>query len=942
MYIDKPLWNRIQDHFDQLIGLAAEERDSYLDRSGLPDADRAVLLELLAAGPECELLDRPVPDLLALGSQETQSPPPPHDWHGRELGPWRVDRLISRGGMGAVYAGYRNDGRFDKKVAIKLLDAAGLDSAEHKRLIEEVRILARLQHPGIAQLIDSGVSGDGYSWLVMEYVDGQPIDRYCREREIGLEQRIELVCQVAEALEYAHRHQIVHCDIKPANILVSESGRAQLVDFGIARLVQDRAQGESDGRIYCSPGFTAPERLRGAAPTTMHDVYALGALLHVLATGQRVSLPATAGVEPPLPSGLNRRKSARQSGQRSGARRFGIDHDLQAICRRAMAINPDQRYRSVESMRTDLSNWMEHRPVAARNGGRLYWLGCFVRRNTLATALGVGLVAALLAGLFAAQWQAQEAMREAQRKTAALGYLQDVLATLVPDSPDAVAEPRTRVLLRATEQAPRALADEPLVLAQVSETMAGLLARIGEYEAAQYAQQRAAGLYLAEHGPDHPDTVLARTEQLRLRATRGGVSDPAVEQALRDAIAVTRDRPAYRRRHALSLTQLATLLGNVGRTDEALVVVNQARAFLQADDPLQQRVETDLIAAELNITNGTHETALELIQTHEAELRETLGAGHRLSLTLAGVRGQALRYAGRLEESREHLTTAIDGLRPLYPEGNERLLDLLGGLGIAHYKLGELDPAAEVAREHLDLSRRLLGGRSHQTALALSNTGNIEFARGNYPAARDLQEESAQAFAELYGEDHIAVALTLGNMAEALHHMGRHAQSMELRIGAMQRIGEVWGEDSMRYLHQLRARARTQLAMGQADEAAMALERTLSLAEATDSRQSEEMALTRAWLAEARRQQGRTEEARRLLTAARSGLDQSGEATPAMQETVARLEARLACHLSALDACRQAVESADGLYARRLPVDSPIRAELRQLLAAAQARHGSG
>jgi len=937
MHIDKSLWKRIQDHFDQLIDMAPEDRDAYLERSGLPDEDRDALLDLLAAGPEQELLDRPVPDLLALDT-EADEPPPRHEWQCSELGPWRVDRLISRGGMGAVYAGYRNDGRFEKKVAIKLLDSAGLDSAEHQRLIEEVRILARLQHPGIAQLIDSGVTEDGYSWLVMEFVDGQPLDRYCREHQLGLDRRIELICQVAEALEYAHRHQIVHCDIKPANILVTKSGRVQLVDFGIARLVRDRTQGEPDGRVYCSPGFTAPERLRGAAATTMHDVYALGALLQLLTTGERASFADEAAIKPVLPSGLRPRRSDRHSAQRSGEPGFRIDRDLQAISGRALAINPDERYRSVESMRSDLGNWMAHKPVAARNGGRLYRIGRFVRRNTLATALSAGLIGALIAGLIAAQWQAQEAMREAQRKAAALGYLQDVLATMVPDSPDAVAEPRTRVLLRATEHAPRALADEPLVLAQVSETMAGLLARIGEYEAAQAAQQHAAELYLDEHGPDHPDTVLARTEQLRLSATRGGISDPAVEQALRDAVAATGNRPAYRRHHAMSLTQLATLLGSVGRTDEALATINQARSVLQADDPLQQRVETDLIAAELNITNGTHETALELIQVHETPLREALGAEHRLYLTLAGLQGEALRYAGRLEAARERLAMAIRGFRQLYPEGNERLLDLLGGLGIVHYKLGELNHAAEVAREHLDLSRRLLGERSHQTALALSNTGNIEFARGNYPAARDLQEESAQAFAELYGKDHVAVALTLGNVAEALHHMGQYEEALHLRTDAMRRIGEVWGEDSTRYLHQLRALARTQLAMGRVDDAAMALERVLSVAEAAEPRQDDETALTRAWLAEVRRHQGRAEEARHLLAAAHRALDQSGEVTPAMQETLARLDARLACHLSGPDACRQAIESADGLYARRLPEDSPIRAELRELLVTDPAR----
>ncbi|HET7374636.1 MAG TPA: serine/threonine-protein kinase, partial [Gemmatimonadaceae bacterium] len=275
--------------FDAALDLPADERDAYVDRACGNDAElRSAVRTLLDAHRSSDgFLDAPAVALAAPLFQLADLPPRPAAPAPDRVGPFRIVREIGHGGMGTVYLGERDDGQFAQRVAIKLIRGS---PALVARFLEERRILALLEHPRIARLVDGGVTDAGMPWFAMEYVEGQPIDQYCDAQHLPLARRLDLFDAVCDAVQYAHQHLVVHRDLKPSNILVTADGQLKLLDFGIAKLVDPLADAETAGQTAwraMTPEYAAPEQVRGQPVSTATDVYALGVLLYVLLTGRR-------------------------------------------------------------------------------------------------------------------------------------------------------------------------------------------------------------------------------------------------------------------------------------------------------------------------------------------------------------------------------------------------------------------------------------------------------------------------------------------------------------------------------------------------------------------------------------------------------------------------------------------------------------------------------
>lgn len=324
------------------------------------------------------------------------------------IGPWRLTRLLGEGGMSRVYLGERDDGLFEQEVAVKLMSPGLFGAAMGAMFTIERRALARLKHPGIAQIFDGGVEPSGLPYLVMERLTGQAIDDFVRTRALSVRQTVALFLQVAAAVRAAHEGLVVHADIKPSNVIVSDGGLAKLVDFGIAQLMEETAEAAT-GAFPVTPAYASPQRLAGESPVPADDVFSMGALLSDLLTGA----PAT-GEPRPAPSAtlgaagdLARAKTARG--------------DLDAIVAKSMALQPGGRYVTAAAMAEDLERWLERRPVLARSPGWRMTAGRFVQRHPLGTAASVLAIVGLAAALAvttALYLQARAARQAAEQRFA--------------------------------------------------------------------------------------------------------------------------------------------------------------------------------------------------------------------------------------------------------------------------------------------------------------------------------------------------------------------------------------------------------------------------------------------------------------------------------------------------------------------------------------------
>ena len=360
------------------------------------------------------------------------------DW--RPIGPYVLDRLLGRGGMGAVYLAHRADGNFEQQVAIKLIDLPLATSLFRERFRQERQILAGLRHPYIASLLDGGVSANGDLYLAMEYVDGIPIDRFCESRRFSTPQRLELFLRVCEAVQFAHQNLVVHRDLKPDNILVVEDSTPRLLDFGTAKLLapsrgKPGAELTLEGYHAFTPQYASPEQVLGHPITTASDTYSLGVLLYFLLTGKAPyelkELTTSEMVRLICEELPDRPANAINTLKR-------LDPDLEAVLLKALRKEPAERYLTVEQFASDVRAYLDNQPVAARRGTVRYRAGKFVRRHRVALA-GAGLLAAsLIAGSAGILWQAGVANQERRKSEARSADLRQLSNSLLSELDEAI------------------------------------------------------------------------------------------------------------------------------------------------------------------------------------------------------------------------------------------------------------------------------------------------------------------------------------------------------------------------------------------------------------------------------------------------------------------------------------------------------------------------
>lgn len=746
----------------------------------------------------------------AAGSADGE-PGTPEGGDGRQFGPYRVIREIGRGGMGTVYEAERADRRYDRRVAIKTV-AFAPGGVLARRFEDERRILAELEHPNIARLYDAGATPEGVPYLVMEFVEGRRIDVYCDENGLSVEERLELFDRVCYAVEYAHGKLVVHRDLKPGNILVTDEGVPKLLDFGVARLLDPgpdartgagagggptgAAEPTLTGFRAMTPEYASPEQLRGEPVTTAADVYALGVLLYLLLAGRhphRFESRAPGDVERTI-----RERPAPPPSETASeeypARRGRLRGDLDNVILTAIRPEVERRYASVGRLRADIRSHLAGFPVTARPATWRYRAGKFVRRHRAGLAAASLVFLALAGGLAGTAWQAGEATRQATRAEATRDYLIGLFETFDPD--EAGVEPVTAedLLDRGAERLARDLAGEPMTRAELGGVLGRLYQRLGLYDKALPLLASSRAELVRAHGERHPESVGATARLARLLYDQG---------ELEEAEALSREALDARRRLfgvgdtavANSLNDLAEIRNARGHLDEAETLHAEALA-IDRRSGLQQRVATDLDNLGVVLRRaGEHDEARRLLEEALAIRRELYGDRHtKVAMSLVNV-SAALREAGEYDEAERLLLEALAMRRELLGDRHPHVAIVLGTLGNTRLQAGRHDAARDAYREALEIRRAVFGESHPSVARSLNSLAVVAYHRGDYAGAADRFAEVLEIWEDRFGEDHPDVLSALNNLGAARREAGDYKAAELVLRDALARRRRVLGDD---------------------------------------------------------------------------------------------------------------------------------------------------
>lgn len=500
-------WARVDRLLDRVLAVAPADRAAFVEAQTVDDPRlRLEVMALLAEfGTRNDFLDRPAMDAVARRSALIELQP------GHRIGAYRILSLLGRGGMGEVYRAERADDQFEQQVALKLLRH---DAVEHLgRFIAERRILARLQHPGIARLYDAGITDDRRPYMVMELVEGVPITDWCRDKGANLQARLALFLQACDAVAYAHRNLVIHRDLKPENVMVDGEGQVKLLDFGVAKLLAGNDAEPTRGAPM-TLAYAAPEQLMLAPVSTATDVYALGVLLFQLLTDRLPwathQLPVAIAIDKMLHETAPAPSAAAADNRSAPVPVRLLTGDLDAVVGKALRKEPTERYATVAGLQADVRRHLRGEPVHAREGARWYVFGCFMRRYRMAATSVAVLMLALAAGLAGTTWQARRAEREAARATATKDFLLGIFSANDPRI--ATDKPRGEITARelldiGTARIERDFAGQPELQIELLGTTAAIYGNLSDEERYAAVQKRRMQLARAHYGPAHPVVI---------------------------------------------------------------------------------------------------------------------------------------------------------------------------------------------------------------------------------------------------------------------------------------------------------------------------------------------------------------------------------------------------------------------------------------------------
>jgi serine/threonine-protein kinase len=809
--------SELAEAFENLLDKQPEDRRAWLDRDDLHASDRLRLIGMLQADehPSLRFLDESALVHAQILADERPASIEPADLVGRRFGAFRLERLIGQGGMATVFLARRVSADFEQAVAVKLLRRGLFSAVEQKLFRRERRLLANLDHPNIARLIDGGIDEAGIPYLVLEYIDGVRLDEYVASRSLDLRARLELFVRAAAAVEAAHRALIVHRDIKPSNILVTADGTPKLLDFGVAKLVHEESNQHTITRAM-TPGYAAPEQLAGAPITTATDVYSLGVVLHELLTGRRPEGPDAAAPSSTVSGQVV--GDWRAPSTRPAQLRRLLRGDLDNIVRKALHEKPAHRYPSAAALIEDVERHLQGRPVAAHPPSRWYVLGKFLRRNRIAAALTGALLLAVVGSLVGVLWQARATRAEAVRANAVRDVLVDIFRTAEQSQPaGSRAKPEDIIDLgmRRVLDGPALPDDTKLELLGVLATVASTM---GEFQRMDELTTRAIAIADRLHGPDDEDWIDAR----RLRA-ESLVHLERFDEAVallapwRDHFLARGDRAGFE-----ALLVLAPALQKKGEVgEESTSIMRSMRERIEAGATLPAGLILRMMIGEADLLSAKHLFKESLERAAAAEkywrdhelpitsevlwLYEGIGnsasslgdavrgeAAYRSAITLSerihdrphrdtawfiGLLGSYLVSLGRIDDAEPYVVKGLAMRRETYGETANATLFGISALSRLRAVQGRKDEAIRVLDEGIGICSRSAID-SEACVRLLQTRGRLHGGQENLPAARRDLEAAIAMQKRISGDEGAMIASQLAYFAEVQRKEGNFREAI--------------------------------------------------------------------------------------------------------------------------------------------------------------------
>lgn len=747
--MDQNYWNKIERIVDEALTLPPSERDVFISEQCNDDqvlkSEVNTLLEFICKSegwlenPE-EYKEALYEDICKdLEFDDGKS------LVGQQVGAYTIIRELGRGGMGSIYLAQRSDGAFEHQVAIKIIRYEKASDDNVRRFKREQEILAGLNHHGIARLYDGGMTKDHFPYIIMEYVEGTPIDEYCQNEACSIDELIKLVKQILEAIKYAHENLVIHRDLKPSNILVTNAGNIKVLDFGISKFLQE------DDRTYMStrseerlltPKYAAPEQIKQKNISTATDLYTLGLIFYELLAGVppfKLDGLSYFEIEKTIVESTIEKPSKKVTSSQARKR---IEGDLDAIVLKALRKEPQLRYRSANEFLDDLNRCQDGLPVSARKDSLQYRTQKFIDRHKRGILI-TGFIVLFIIGLTAFYTlriaeERNEAKFEARKAQNISNFLMDLFQANDPTIARGNTVTARDLLTRGVKRAD-ILLDQPKIQAQMYDVIGQVYRRLGEYNKSKDLLSRAVTLRKIHYGPEAPET-------------------------------------------AASLDHLGLLFCNMGEYKEAEQILrrsNRIQKINYGSKNLKTAHTQSLLAYALR-REGKYDQAEKLYRSSLNIQQEQLGDNDLIAIETKSSLGATLHNKGKYKKAEELFREVLNQRRNILGNNHPDVAMSLNNLAALLMNEGEFKEAEPLLRESLAMRKKLFGTKHPKVALTMNNLALIVRDQGKYAEAEHLFKKALQMRLDLLGANNIATAITQYGLAELMLETDRPDSALSL------------------------------------------------------------------------------------------------------------------------------------------------------------------